>query len=330
MTQLVDAPIALDVLETKLSRTVPGDTSTFSLQRLRDLAFSNAVKAREMTASAVYGFEMSGRWAVLDSPHLSRIGTAIAARPAAARRSGCGNEVITRAELGGTLYVALSFQFKTKASKEQFERDVDLQKASLPNVTGKLRRLGEEYTDAVSVTLAAYQLGGEPTKLATIFGGGDMSLLQCQVTSLQGCADAIAAVRDYVIADNGFRAQLTVAPGGPSPRGPVVLRFQTASYASLGIRELATPELDGTFSAAAAATQRLKTAWESRRRSVQQTRALLDSIGDGDRRRAEALLHDGETSLARLRSYAEACAANPAACSAAVTDLAAVDPALTP
>ena len=97
--------------------------------------------------------------------------------------------------------------------------------------------------------LSAYQIGGDPTRLANIFGsknsGGVYPVLDCSLTALSQCQAMMANVIGY--AQNDFSQQIKQATNGQMPQSKslaVVGQPTTATYVSIGLKP--APSLPAT------------------------------------------------------------------------------------
>jgi hypothetical protein len=315
-TLLIDEPMPFEELERRFTNDPSLNESARAMVSGQRSTFVDALRPSSTAASVIYGFEVGQRWASLGSPRISAVGKDQLSRSERTRRGACGNAVLARAELGGALYIGLRFDFDSKATKDEFEKAADLPLASFASITAKMSRMTTAFESKVSVTLSAYQRGGNPALLHQVFGagGGPIAVLQCSEANVQGCADATENVRRYVSDANGFRSQLgedvRLTPGGAT--GPVVLRFEAKTYDELGLPELATPNLDAVMLAGVAPQKRVAI-------EALQVQERIEGLSTVDRGSVQ-VRRDLEDWHDRLLYAIRACASSPELCAEAADD----------
>ncbi|WP_427005741.1 leucine-rich repeat domain-containing protein [Pseudarthrobacter sp. H2] len=146
----------------------------------------------------------------------------------------CGHEYVSQITLGAKLLVAVKVEFATREDKQAFSGEVNFQGPPV-EVEASLRMASQRFGKTASLSLSAFQLGGDVRKLSEVFGTdpGGAPLL---VASLQNPEAVLAALNAAV---KYGREQFTdqVDPEMPldSPGGPAQLSYLTSPWAELGL-----------------------------------------------------------------------------------------------
>ncbi|HLX53788.1 MAG TPA: hypothetical protein VKR58_07600, partial [Aquella sp.] len=117
----------------------------------------------------------------------------------------CGNSIIQSAKEGAVLIINVSIQFANAALKEQFEGEASGSIAGIGSIRGAFEHSEQTSTKNATFAVKAYQLGGDPTKLAKIFGNpdpqGQYNIVKCSATDLDSCQAIINDVIAYAQQD---------------------------------------------------------------------------------------------------------------------------------
>ena len=125
----------------------------------------------------------------------------------------CGDEVITAYQKGALLTFGLKLHFHNHSDLETFRTKVSAGWGTIFSASTEVQKIARENNIQGTVTLQAYQMGGEPEKLSTILGkdeSGDYYALSCDMQNMDKCKDTANAMLAY--AESGFPNQYTLAP----------------------------------------------------------------------------------------------------------------------
>lgn len=146
----------------------------------------------------------------------------------------CGHEYVSQITLGAKLLISVKVEFATREDKQAFSGEVNFQGPPV-EVEASLRMASQRFGKTASLSLSAFQLGGDVRKLSEVFGTdpGGAPLL---VASLENPSAVLAALNAAV---KYGREQFTdqVNPQLPldSPGGPAQLSYLTSPWAELGL-----------------------------------------------------------------------------------------------
>lgn len=118
----------------------------------------------------------------------------------------CGDSYIRTIDLGAVLNVSLSLEFRNQQQKKLFESKVKAGLGDLFKASSKIKNLIEKHHLGGSLTLRAYQAGGDPSYLGGILGGGkDVPIIECSLQNLTACNKAIKNIIDYARAKGKWK-----------------------------------------------------------------------------------------------------------------------------
>lgn len=143
---------------------------------------------------------------------LTWIGQQYAKNPAAFRFN-CGDKFIAEQRIGGLLYVAVKFYFRTKQEKTKFNGYVKSAFSSLGGLNANLSRVMDSIHKDGGISVTAFQIGGDPTKLGHMLGvkkgSYEASVLNCSFDNLGACLAFINQILNYATdrGEDGFLAQ---------------------------------------------------------------------------------------------------------------------------
>jgi hypothetical protein len=310
-----------------LPRELLSDT-TSATDLLRE-RFLRTVQEDGRSLVLTYGFVVGGRKARLENLRLTATGNRAAQLGPVDSRAACGDEFTRELEIGGRIFVAIRFDFTSESTRTLFLRETDIAQAPAAQVGEKLRAVASYYQGALTVTVHALQLGGDPRLLRQLIGGvqGAGALLRCQVSNVAACAQLVDDVRLYIVGTGtqGFWAQVSQGDWSAElPVGPAPLRIITESYATAGLPALAQAAPHGLSPSYAAArtrlTQQLATATGDVRRM--QALAAGSSLSRLQSRELEPSLEVAGVHVALLRGVLERCAEDVPGCLAREQQLA--------
>lgn len=163
----------------------------------------------------------------------------------------CGDTYIKSYDKGAMLLMSMNIHFTSHDEKTQFTEDAGASLGSLASVSVQIEKTAKKYNLQGSVSIQAFQRGGEPNELANIIHSKDPSgkyyILTCDLQNMDACAHAASDLYDY--AGNSFSQQFNF--DGDTGKNLVVLGDGFAEHetvAALGldmsdIPSLVTPEI---------------------------------------------------------------------------------------
>ncbi|MFE8599341.1 leucine-rich repeat domain-containing protein [Archangium violaceum] len=323
------APLRGVALEEALGLPREVVTDTTSATDLLRERFLRTVQEDARSLVLSYGFVVGGRKARLENLRLTGTGNRAAQLGPADRRAACGDELARELEIGGRIFVAIRFDFTSEATRTQFLRETDISQAPASQVGTKLRAVASYYQGALTISVHALQLGGDPRLLRQLIGGvqGAGALLRCQVSNVAACAQLVDDVRLYMVGagTQAFWAQVSQGAWSPEqPVGPAPLRVTTEGYATAGLQALAQESPHGVSPAYAAARTRLAQQLATASGDVRRMQALASGfpLSRLQSRELEPALEVAGIHVALLRGVLERCAENVSACLAREQQLA--------
>lgn len=131
----------------------------------------------------------------------------------------CGDEYIQGMKMGAVLDVTISMDFKSQQEKQAFDLAFKGGFGSVFSASAKIQSAIEKTHASGTLTIHAFQAGGNPERLSSIFGStGAHHIIQCSFDNLTACSQALSDVIDYAQASGsqaqtGFAKQVTVSGG---------------------------------------------------------------------------------------------------------------------
>lgn len=144
----------------------------------------------------------------------------------------CGNQFISKISLGGELYVAVKLSFASESKKQDFKTNVEGKWGDLASFSVSLKNNKESYKDVQKISIYAYQVGGDPSRLAGILldRSGTFPAGNCTYANLNACIGTVTAVIDY--AANKLPDQIRTGTG---TTGPATMNLAFRAYENAGI-----------------------------------------------------------------------------------------------
>lgn len=163
----------------------------------------------------------------------------------------CGQEFVSQITLGAKLFVSVRVEFAAREDKESFGAQFSFSGPPV-EVKANLSQASRTYGKRASLTLHAFQLGGDVRRLPAVFGAGPGTAPI--LTASLGNPDAVLGALDAAVryAKDDFTRQIDPNIPLDSPIGPAQLSYITSPWAELGL--FAPPPL---ISAGVAAARRL-------------------------------------------------------------------------
>jgi hypothetical protein len=110
----------------------------------------------------------------------------------------CGNKYVSQAEVGGEFLVAVKFDFRTESLKEEFVSGGSASSADFYQIKQKVNQLYDDFSGKGTVSINAFQRGGDASYLGAILGGvtdGD-EIKSCE--SLSACMNILDGLIAYI------------------------------------------------------------------------------------------------------------------------------------
>jgi hypothetical protein len=105
----------------------------------------------------------------------------------------CGDQVLSKLMKGGSLIVQYKIDFSSLTDKQNFEAAVNAAYLDAATANAKISQELTKYRSRATVKVAAYQSGGDPTRLFTAMGGGSSdgsgaaAIVKCATADLSAC-----------------------------------------------------------------------------------------------------------------------------------------------
>jgi hypothetical protein len=155
----------------------------------------------------------------------------------------CGDEYVDEIVRGAKLFFSIRVDFASLEQKQDFEAKFSVS-GPLASAEASLKTASKDFSRDVKITLSALQIGGDVSKITSLFSSTDegrAGFVQCTLGDFEKCAavigDALKYATDVTI---GFPSQ--IAPNA-SP-GPAPILYRTAKYSAAGIYPQNYPYLD--------------------------------------------------------------------------------------
>ena len=112
----------------------------------------------------------------------------------------CGDYYIDSYKQGAFLTIGLQIKFNSAQSKNEFGADTGASFGDIFSASVKVSKTASQLGTSGSVTLTAYQIGGDPSELPKIFNknsDGDYFALSCGLQTMQNCIKVANGMLDY-------------------------------------------------------------------------------------------------------------------------------------
>jgi len=199
--------------------------------------------------------------------------------------NACGDQFVFQTERGGSLYIAMKFDFTNSESKKEFFAKLaggDLYQFAEMN--NEIRNASSSVKQSGKVTVSAYQIGGEATQLTNIFGTDNISpFLTCNLVAFDKCQQAMQNAINY--AKSNFANSISSKPH--------LLDYKTVSYKDIGV----PMTLQALSSEIIAARKELAYQFEWQYSDLLLTRSWLDDFADQLTPEAKQYLREIEQAL---------------------------------
>lgn len=170
---------------------------------------------------------------------LSDLGVLGVAKSPTERVQEYGTGYVKQINYGASVTASLKFDFNSAQQQESFQAQVSVNDSTgTVNVGGDATGANAEGFDDVSISLTAFQVGGDPFQLAKIL---NESVVTCSWSNRSACIETVQSVYDY--ANDGFIAQ--VSTGDLSKSAALTYTIQEYAKApNISVRSLATDSMD--------------------------------------------------------------------------------------
>lgn len=197
--------------------------------------FLNDVASSSLSVSAVWEsvYKFPVKKLILTSAKLNEIGESVRNNDERWAET-CGDEFVTEITEGARLLFSVRVDFASEQEKKDFSSEFSLS-GPFGGVNATMKKASERFGRRTKVTVSAYQVGGDVSKLSEVFGQSSDEMVhftKCTVGDFDDCAKVIASALIYASnTTTGFPSQLA----NDSKFGPATLSYRTASYKDLGI-----------------------------------------------------------------------------------------------
>lgn len=164
----------------------------------------------------------------------------------------CGHEYVEQITLGAALYISVRIEFATKADKQQFNAEAKISGPAF-SVSTELNQVSKAFASRASVTVQAYQQGGDVTRLSSIFGVGDNAkvttdkgnrvhaVLACSMSNPEACLKILDNALEYATSTTDASAfPQQIKPDADfanisKPNGPAELSYIIKPWSDLAL-----------------------------------------------------------------------------------------------
>lgn len=157
----------------------------------------------------------------------------------------CGDNFVSSYEVGALLTLGINIEFKSTREKTKFEAIAGGSFADIVSASSKIEKIINETKIVGSVSMQAFQIGGDPSQLAHILSkdpNGEYYATSCSLSAMDKCARAAHGLLDY--AKNDFIKQFSFQDHkGLSPLGIGFLQYFPIKFIGLNSKTFVTPEV---------------------------------------------------------------------------------------
>jgi hypothetical protein len=123
----------------------------------------------------------------------------------------CGDMFINSFNVGAQLVLSIKLKFSSHERKKEFDLKLGSNYGSFASISNDIKRVVNQTKSTGSMTIIAYQNGGNPVELAKIFNstcGSGFCAASCSMQKLTDCDSAINSLLKYAI--NIFPTQVNL------------------------------------------------------------------------------------------------------------------------
>lgn len=146
----------------------------------------------------------------------------------------CGHEFVSQITLGAKLLISIKVEFSTREEKQSFSAEFSFNGPPV-SVKASLRQASKKFGKRASLSVQAYQLGGDVRRLASIFStsSGPAPIVMASLDNPEAVLGTLDAAVRYSSQD--FPAQIDPNIALESPIGPAQLSYITSPWQELGL-----------------------------------------------------------------------------------------------
>ncbi|MBY0470747.1 hypothetical protein K2X30_06215 [bacterium] len=193
--------------------------------------FVSESKSDSFSIAAIYIGDYQFKNLIMTKPKLSEVGKLNQVNDERFI-DGCGDEFVEQAKLGAKIFFTIRIDFTSESDKKAFEANFNISGPAW-SASGEVKNAVNQFSQKTQVTVGAYQMGGDVSRLSEIFGNTDL-FVKCSLGKFSECESVLSAALKYATKD--FSSQLQAKGDDPAQQGgPVVLRYLTKPYATAGI-----------------------------------------------------------------------------------------------
>lgn len=220
---------------TGVSVSVSGGWGAFSSSSSNQ--FAQSVKKTSNELSYTYAEEMAGTVTINIDESNPFSTTGLLALQRAYNGSdpqifynSCGDSYVSRASTAATFLFNIKIKFSTAEEAEDFKTENNLSAGSFASVEQALENSKSSSKKFGSVTVSAFQLGGDVTQLSELFDGksGDHPVVSCDASNMSACKEILDGALGY--ADKFGKS---VSAG----KSTVIINPEISDYQSIQIPE---------------------------------------------------------------------------------------------
>ncbi|MCU0545585.1 MAG: leucine-rich repeat domain-containing protein [Oscillatoriaceae cyanobacterium Prado104] len=164
----------------------------------------------------------------------------------------CGHEYVEQVTLGATLFISAKIEFSSRSKKQEFNLQFKV-KGPAFSVSSELEKASKLFGSTASITIQAYQIGGDISRVSAIFGTGSdakvtspdgknvHAILVCSMTNPSACLKVLDNALFYATDTqdpSAFPQQ--IRPDSDfgntnNPNGPAELSYITNPWSNLAL-----------------------------------------------------------------------------------------------
>ncbi|SMF34844.1 leucine-rich repeat domain-containing protein [Pseudobacteriovorax antillogorgiicola] len=276
-----DRSMTLDELKTALEVQISGKLKIPSFDVSGAAKFISDASSTDLSDSMIFSYQVKGKSVIMQRVRLSQEGLAVKGRSEADVRKTCGDEYVSEVQLGAQLFVLVNFEFANREAKSSFEAQIDVNLVDLFSLSGAASTSLDKFKDSISISMSALQIGGNPSRLATILqsnGSSGIPIVNCSITNKEQCLAAMQKIVKYASGEGrgDFIDQIQNLSYNPTdPNGAAFIGYKSKSYYESALYDLYPVE--GAVIQRAVADNRasLVTMYEDQAKANKRANALL-------------------------------------------------------
>lgn len=158
----------------------------------------------------------------------------------------CGHGFVEQIELGAKLLISAKVEFSSKEDKKAFSAEFKISGPAF-SASGELRKASRRFGKSASVSIRALQIGGDVSRLSSVFGVGKGSkidsegknlhaLLVCSMDHIDACLQVLDSALTYATDtedERSFPNQIKPNYDPQQPSGPAELAYVVKPWTTL-------------------------------------------------------------------------------------------------